>query len=302
MKNFLKNVLPLPAKRSVAYHNEIVSRLDLLGQQYSEIESNLGQRYNEIESSLGQRYNEVMSRLDLLSQQYREMMLRLALTRAPGRGPITPDAGDGWDEYYDNAEGAETLQVEHYIIPLLSKHTIPFNRVLDFPSGRGRIAEAFYKVYAENIEYFVCCDANSNAIDNCRERFAGNDVFDYMVNKTHEYQCIPFEFSNESFTFVYSFDSMVHFSYKWIDFYMSEFYRILDNGGYLFIHHSNLGSPDVVTDNRKSEIYYENPGGRSPNSAEDIRFISEKHGFSVVEQNIFDWAVPNSDCVTLLKK
>jgi len=214
----------------------------------------------------------------------------------------TPNFGNRWDNYYDRAEDDANLQVEKYIIPFIINYKIPLNRVLDFPSGRGRIAESMYTINADNIEKFVCCDANKEAITYCQERFKSNNAFDFMVNKVDEWQCIPFEFKDNSFTFIYSWDAMVHFSYKWLDFYISEFYRILESNGYVLIHHSNLGSPDIKIDTGKSEIWNDNPHSRTPISANDIKFISKKHDFEVVEQNIISWGIPNLDCISLLRK
>lgn len=94
----------------------------------------------------------------------------------------------------------------------------------------------------------------------------------------------------------------MHFSYKWLDFYIGEFFRIIENNGYVFIHHSNLSATDVKVENGKSEIWSDNPGWRAPVSSKDVKYISEKHGFTVVEQNIIDWEVSNLDCITLLRK
>lgn len=107
---------------------------------------------------------------------------------------FTPDIGDEWNDYYGSAEISANGQIEKYFIPLLSKHEISLCRVLDFPSGRGRIAESMYKIYAEQIEKFVCCDANSEAVDFCRKRFADKNIFDYMINKVDEWECVPFDF------------------------------------------------------------------------------------------------------------
>ena len=216
---------------------------------------------------------------------------------------FTPDIKDDWNYFYEHAEIKAVSQVEKFFVPIITKRQISLNRVLDFPSGRGRIAEVVYNTYAESVQSFTCCDINSEAISYCRERFADNKVFDYIINKVDELECIPLEFKGKSFTFIYSWDAMVHFSYKWLDFYISEFFRILDDGGYVLIHHSNLGSPDVEVINGKSENWYENPHYRTPVSAKDIKLISERCGFTVVEQICIDWeGVPDLDCITLLKK
>lgn len=78
---------------------------------------------------------------------------------------------------------------------------------------------------------------------------------------------------------------------------------MLKNGGYVLIHHSNLANDAVKIQSEKSERWNENPHARSLISAEDVKYISEKHGFAVVEQCLVDWGgILNLDCITLLKK
>jgi len=217
----------------------------------------------------------------------------------------SPDMGDAWNHYYQRAEDGAIIQYEESIAPLLEsipdEAPISYQRMLDFPSGRGRMAQVFIDNHGNCIEKLVCCDANSDAIDYCRERFAHDKRFDFLVNKVDEWRCIPLDFQDESFTFILSWDAMVHFSYKWIDFYINEIYRMLENGGYALVHHSNMASPDVVLKN-KSETWNDNPGGRTPVSAEDVKWISERCGFRIVKQTFVDIYVPNMDCVTLLYK
>jgi len=213
---------------------------------------------------------------------------------------FTPNIKHNWNRYYDGVDSSADKQVQRRFVPLLEKYPISYAHVLDFPSGRGRIAESIYNIYAEQINEFICCDANNEAIDYCRQRFANNSAFGFMVNKVDGWECLPLEFEDKHFTFIYSWDAMVHFSYKWLDFYICEFYRLCQQEGYVFIHHSNLTSSNVKCD--KSETFSDNPHWRSPVSANDVKRISKKHGFTVVEQICFDWEVPNLDCVTLLKK
>ena len=225
----------------------------------------------------------------------------------------TPNMSGGWDAYYEIAEKAAEMDVEKYFTPILSKYPISFLSCLDFPSGRGRIAGIIYEKYAEQINRFTCCDSNNDAIGYCRHRFANNGKFFFATNSVDEYEVEPLEFENKSFTFIYSWDAMVHFSYKWIDFYIGEFYRMLHDGGYVFIHHSNLGSPNVSIGREKGESWGDNPHGRTPISARDVARIAQKQGFTVTEQKCIDWGQQNSrnpsvafyknyDCITLLHK
>ena len=230
---------------------------------------------------------------------------RKILTARPGNTRLyseTPHRESGWDDFYDYAEKDAEWQIKDYFVPIINKHSIPLVKVLDFPSGHGRIAESMYMKYEDTLGSIVCCDANTEAVDFCRKRFAGKELFGFAVNKVDEMRCIPLEFSDGEFTFIYSWDSMVHFTYKWLDFYIGEFYRVLKEGGFAFIHHSNLGSQDVDIGFTKSENWTENPHGRTPVSHEDVNFLARRYGFEVVEQRIIDWGVPNLDCITLIMK
>ncbi|MCL2399033.1 MAG: class I SAM-dependent methyltransferase [Defluviitaleaceae bacterium] len=214
----------------------------------------------------------------------------------------TPALGDGWDNFYNASEERADDKVKGIIVPIIEKHPISFERILDFPSGRGRIAEHLFKIYGDKIHTFTLCDANKEAIEYCKERFSHSDCFNYFTNVVDEWQCVKLDFDDNSFSFIYSFDSMVHFSYKWLDFYIGEFKRTLQSGGYAFVHHSNLASPNVDIRRHKSEYWQNNPSWRSLVSAEDVHMIAERHGFSVVEQTLINWVIPNLDCITILRR
>jgi SAM-dependent methyltransferase len=217
-------------------------------------------------------------------------------------GQYNPNKGSEWDRYYETAEADADWQVEKFFVPMISKYKIPLDSILDFPSGRGRIAESLYKFYGERISKFVCCDANSEAIDYCKKRFSGKGEFGFSVNKVNNEQLLPLDFPEANFKFIYSWDAMVHFSYRWLDFYISELYKILQNSGFLFIHHSNFGSLDVDVGYTKTELLSENFGTRALVTARDVDFISRKTGFEVIEQSVIDWIIPKLDCITILKK
>ena len=77
---------------------------------------------------------------------------------------------------------------------------------------------------------------------------------------------------------------------------------MIQNGGFAFIHHSNLGSPEVHTEKDKDEYWQANPGDRALVSKEDVAYIAKKQGFSVVEQKVIDWGIKKLDCITILSK
>jgi ubiquinone/menaquinone biosynthesis C-methylase UbiE len=217
-------------------------------------------------------------------------------------GQYSPDPQNTefWTNYYKEAESAAERQFSRIIKPILDRHAdINFEHTLDFACGFGRMANIFKK-YSNSI---VCCDINTVAISHCKERFssknsAGMDCnFEFAINDTS----LTLPFDNENFTFIYSWDAMVHFKYKWLDYYVKEFYRVSKKGSYVFIHHSNYGN--VSPDNEKSENWSDNPSARANVTYQDVKFIAEKHGFIVVEQNITPWAsTDNMDCITLLHR
>lgn len=66
--------------------------------------------------------------------------------------------------------------------------------------------------------------------------------------RVSELESIPAD--NESMSFIYSWDAMVHFDYRSVDYILSEFTRILKNGGYAVIHHSNARAHDTFEADR----------------------------------------------------
>lgn len=219
------------------------------------------------------------------------------------RNKMTP-ANVDWDAYYNAVEKDAPSQFLHYFKPKLDRYNLakPNSIVLDFACGRGRIANYFKDI----CQKVICCDSSTDALEFCQNRFKENTNVIYSISKSNGIQL-----ENESIDFIYSWDAMVHFSYKSLDFYMSEFYRLLKNSGYAFIHHSNLinSEPfnndikDGIWDGKnKSEIWYENIGYRSNISKEEFAFIAKKHGFEIINQETIDWSAKNLDCISIIKK
>jgi len=143
-----------------------------------------------------------------------------------------------WSHYYECEEAAAENDWR-FIRAFTGEEPSPDLRaVLDFACGRGRIAERF----AAMAGTLICSDINPEAIAFCQQRFANSSSVSCVVNTGRS---IPIP--DESLTFIYSWDSMVHFSAAELRMYFIEFKRILEPGGTAFIHHSNwasLGGPD----------------------------------------------------------
>ncbi|MDK2921207.1 MAG: hypothetical protein PWR24_764 [Desulfonauticus sp.] len=133
---------------------------------------------------------------------------------------------------------------------------------------------------------------NKENIDFCKKRFKDLDRLEYFICSGYNLQ----EIKDDKFTFIFSFDSMVHFDVIVIISYLFEFYRVLKKDGYVLLHHSNC-SCNLGGDFRHS------PHWRNFMTRELFKHISIKCGFEVVEQKIIDWGeIKDLDCITLLKK
>lgn len=204
----------------------------------------------------------------------------------------TTPADCDWGAYYKSAELAAQVQYQKFIKPILEslERELDYSNVLDFACGEGRIAE----LMKERCQNLQLVDASDKAVEFCRERFAQYPHVQVQCNAAGS---LPQ--ADSSLTLVYSWDAMVHFSYKSLDFYLSEFGRILKDQGYVVMHHSNLGS--LADKMRVFEQWNLNPAGRSLISKEDIAFISHHHGFEVIYQQEIDWGLSNIDCISILK-
>ncbi|HHQ4516321.1 class I SAM-dependent methyltransferase [Aeromonas veronii] len=204
----------------------------------------------------------------------------------------TPAAYD-WGAYYKSAELAAQDQYNKFIKPILEKleGELDYSNVLDFACGEGRIAELMQK----RCQHLKLIDASTKAVDVCRERFAKYPHVHVQCNSAGE---LPQ--ADSSLSLIYSWDAMVHFSYKSLDFYLCEFSRVLQSNGHVLIHHSNLatlsGQMNVL------DLWSLNIGGRSNVSKDDISFIARHHGFEVIGQTPINWGVENMDCISVLKK
>jgi len=124
-----------------------------------------------------------------------------------------------------------------------------FAVTLDFACGIGRNTQKFlgvaHKVYA--------IDVNPEAIATCVARFADRPEVACLLGDGRTLRPIP----DDTVTFVYSFDAVVHFDIDLISDYLTELKRVMKPGATAFIHHSNLGRGSYAT----------NKGGRGNASA-----------------------------------
>lgn len=202
-------------------------------------------------------------------------------------------ADNAWGSYYKSAEAAAEQQFAQFIAPILKQMQgqFDFSQVVDFACGEGRIAQ----LMADRCQALQLVDASSDAISYCRQRFCDMPHVSMQANHAG---ALPQ--ADASVSLVYSWDAMVHFSYKSLDYYVSEFHRILRTGGHVLIHHSNLGA--LASTVRVFDQWNLNSGGRSNITRQDLAFIAQKHGFEIVSQSLMDWNHPQMDCISVLRK
>ena len=191
--------------------------------------------------------------------------------------------------YYAIAEADMDQQWEQTIWPLI--RGADMTRVLELAPGHGRNTRKLIELARE----VHLVDVNRSCLDACQERFGEGDErcqLHYHVNDGRSLDCLP----DGSVTFVYSWDSMVHFDKRVVRSYVGEFARVLAPGGTGFVHHSNYGA---FSDH---EVFHENPAWRSNMSRELFAAYCAEVGLEIVEQKLLWWFVDDLDCLSVFRK
>ncbi|HUO11021.1 MAG TPA: class I SAM-dependent methyltransferase [Phycisphaerae bacterium] len=190
---------------------------------------------------------------------------------------------NAWVEYYVRAEPQMDGLWRTLIWPMIQG--ADFSVTMDFACGHGRNSAKLVK----HAKRLICVDVNPAAIRKCEQRFAGQPQVTCILNDGATLSAID----NAVLTFIYSFDSVVHFEIDLIRRYLVEFHRVMRPGATAFIHHSNVGSGTYGT----------NVHGRSGVSAESFTQACESVGFVCDSQRLLDWGpCKKLDCITQFHK
>lgn len=194
--------------------------------------------------------------------------------------------------YYDAVEKNARKQWDTLIMPFLGEDIPDMSHVLELAVGHGRMTQ----ILLEHSPRVIGVDVLQENIDFCADRFAGVKHLTLMKNDGVRLDGIE----DNSVSYVFCFDSMIHFDSDVVRNYLAEFYRVLQPGGMAFLHHSNLTR---------------NPGGDFSRNAHARNFMSvqlfshyaQKEGLSVVKQKVIDWGqgekrVKDHDGLSLLRK
>jgi ubiquinone/menaquinone biosynthesis C-methylase UbiE len=169
-------------------------------------------------------------------------------------------------------------------------NTLDLTSVVELACGHGRHAAYVQSNY--RFGQLTLVDINEPNIAFCRERFAADARFSYLVNSGADLAPLP----SSGYTALFCYDAMVHFEYDDVFRYLQEICRILRPSGRALLHHSNY-------DRSPGTRYSENPHWRNFMSARLFAHAAMRIGFQLVEQQLLDWAdEPELDGVTLLEK
>jgi ubiquinone/menaquinone biosynthesis C-methylase UbiE len=125
--------------------------------------------------------------------------------------------------------------VDAFMFPYIS----PSSSVLEIGPGHGR----WTKMYIDKVARVSLVDLSPACIEHCKRRFQAFDHVSYFVNDGRSLSAIP----DRSIDFIWSYDVFVHIELAEFRLYLSEFRRILREGGVAAIHHpSSRHSPALL--------------------------------------------------------
>lgn len=196
---------------------------------------------------------------------------------------------ESMNQYFESADTEGGLHVfwDEGSCYSLFRRLNPRN-IVELACGRGRHVPKYYSL-AERI---TLVDVLGKNIQICKERFKAMDNISYYVNNGMDLSKLP----RDTYTAIFSYDSMVHFELPVIDSYLKEAYRILASGGMALFHHSNNHTDYKASFDNGTE-------GRSFMGKNLFAHLAYRQGFRIIEQRLLEWNhIKDLDCLTLLQK
>ena len=167
-----------------------------------------------------------------------------------------------------------------------------FSRLLELAPGYGRNTARLLE-FAQEIHLV---DVNESCIARCKERFAkygGPCQLFYHVNDGKSLSMLP----ADHFTFVYSWDAMVHFDRLVIREYLREFARVMSRA------QRGLCIIPITAMVNDSADWQKNPAWRSNMTRDLFREYAEQAGLKVTGQQTLDWeGIKELDCMSNFMK
>jgi SAM-dependent methyltransferase len=207
---------------------------------------------------------------------------------------LAADIGSDWRShgYYERAEAADWLEPfwgQDSPFRVLFGRCDPSN-TLEIACGHGRHTAQLLREHPNS--RVTVQDINEENINAVVRRFAGDDRVTATVGNGYDLTPLP----DSTFSFVFSYDAMVHFDDEVVFSYCEEIERVLQPGGRALLHHSNwTGTP--------GSDYKDNPSSRNFMSYRALAHRAKKNGLAIVEQIIIPWSGrPAIDAISLLEK
>jgi SAM-dependent methyltransferase len=197
-----------------------------------------------------------------------------------------------WDQNYDwGMEGEEWSSgwggsEAHWfgaIYPRIHRF-LPANRILEIAPGYGR----WTRYLLEVCESYTGIDLSGQTVEACNKRFGHMAHAQFIKNDGLSLADAP----DDSYDFIFSFDSMVHAEMEVLSRYIPQMVKKLSGSGAAFIHHSNFNEIPQGT---------ENPHSRASSvSARKFAEVVDKSGGKVLFQEVINWGSPHLiDCLTI---
>ncbi|WP_053080077.1 class I SAM-dependent methyltransferase [Methylobacterium variabile] len=191
------------------------------------------------------------------------------------------------ERYHGVAAEHMDAQWQQMLKPFFDRYPFDLTEVVDFAAGYGRNTRKLLETGARHV---TMVDVNQDCIAHLRENLQQENVT-AVQNNGFDLSPLP----DGRYTFLYSFDAMVHFDLEIAIAYLPEFQRILKSESYALIHHSNYSA-------NPGGDFTTNPHMRNYMTAGIFKHVAMRNGFDVVEQWIFSWGEPDNDCITVLRK
>ncbi len=169
---------------------------------------------------------------------------------------------------------------------------VDFSSTIDLAAGHGRNSSMLRPLAIQ----LTIVDINEECIDACRRRFGDDSGVAFVLNDGTSLEGIR----DDSASFVYCFDAMVHFAPEVVAAYLFETARVLKAGGHAFFHHSNRPLPPGA--DFTDALHW-----RHDMSLRRFSSLAADAGLEVVHSAPIDWSHedhvwPHLDGLTLLRR
>ena len=197
---------------------------------------------------------------------------------------------DGSD--WSSAWGSNEAMWRHSVYSRIGRF-LPAGSLLEIAPGRGRMTTFLLPL----CESYVGIDLAAECVKACKARFPEASHANFATTSGTELHAA----ADSSIDFAFSWDSLVHADVNVLNAYVSELFRCLKPGGFVFLHHSNMHE---FYDEAVGKVTVENPHWRDEGvSAATVREACQASGMHMRVQELLQWGVPyHSDCFSPMRR